>query len=270
MSDTLARIVAYKRDEIAAAKARAPQAEIERRAAAAPAPRGFVAALERTVAAGRYGLIAEIKRASPSRGLIRADFDVATLARAYRDGGATCLSVLTDAPEFQGSLDYLRLARDAVDLPILRKDFMLDPYQVFEARAWGADCILIILAAVSDHEAQALEAAAFLLGMDVLVEVHDEGEMRRALHLKSKLIGINNRNLKSLLVDLCTTESLARMVPAGRMLVSESGLSTPSDLARMARAGARCFLIGEALMRQADVAAATRALLAPAPAQAPA
>ena len=268
MSDTLVRINAYKRKEVAAAKVRVPQAEIERRAAAAPKPRGFVAALERAVAAGRYGLIAEIKRASPSRGLIRADFDVAALARAYKEGGATCLSVLTDAPEFQGSPEYLKLARETVDLPALRKDFMLDPYQVYEARAWGADCILIILASVTDDEAQELENTAFSLGMDALIEVHDAGEMSRALRRRSRLIGINNRNLKTLNVDLATTETLARMVPAGRMLVSESGLGGPSDLARMKRAGASCFLIGESLMRQRDVAEATRALLAPAKATA--
>ena len=268
MSDTLARINAYKRAEIAAAKSRVPQAEIERRAAAAPQPRGFLAALKRAVASGRYGLIAEIKRASPSRGLIRADFDVAALARAYKEGGATCLSVLTDAPEFQGSPEYLKLARETVDLPALRKDFMLDPYQVYEARAWGADCILIILASVTDDEAQELENTAFSLGMDALIEVHDAGEMSRALRRRSRLIGINNRNLKTLNVDLATTETLARMVPAGRMLVSESGLGGPSDLARMKRAGASCFLIGESLMRQRDVAEATRALLAPAKATA--
>ncbi|MGH6980111.1 MAG: indole-3-glycerol phosphate synthase TrpC [Stellaceae bacterium] len=268
MSDTLARINAYKREEIAAAKTRVTPAEIERRAAAAPKPRGFLAALERSVGAGRYGLIAEIKRASPSRGLIRHDFDVAALARAYKEGGASCLSVLTDGPEFQGALDYLKLARETVDLPALRKDFMLDPYQVFEARAWGADGILIILASVSDDEAQTLENTSFSLGMDALIEVHDAAEMTRALRLRSPLIGINNRNLKTLAVDLVTTETLARMVPAGKMLVSESGLGGPADLARMKRAGASCFLIGESLMRQRDVADATRALLDPAKAPA--
>lgn len=263
MSDTLARINAHKRDEIAAAKARVPQRELERRAAAQPPPRGFVAALERAVAAQKYGLIAEIKRASPSAGLIRNDFDVASLARAYREGGAACLSVLTDGPEFQGSLSDLKLAHEAIDLPLLRKDFMLDPYQVYEARAWGADCILIIIASLSINEAQELENTALSLDMDTLIEVHDGHELRRALELKSKIIGINNRNLKSLRVDLATTETLAKMVPNDRLLVSESGLSTQADLARMARAGASCFLIGESLMRQQDVAAATRALLSP-------
>jgi indole-3-glycerol phosphate synthase len=268
VSDTLARINAYKREEIAAAKARVPEGEMRRRAEAAPPPRGFTAALRRAVAAGRYGLIAEIKRASPSKGLIRHDFDVADLARAYRDGGATCLSVLTDGPEFQGALDDLKTARDTVELPVLRKDFMLDPYQVYEARAWGADCILLIVASLSDEEAARLEALALELGMDALIEVHDTNELRRALRLRSPMIGINNRNLKTLKVYLETTETLTRTVPAERLPVSESGLASPADLARMARAGARCFLIGEALMRQADVAAATRALLAPLPASA--
>jgi indole-3-glycerol phosphate synthase len=263
LSDTLARINAYKRDEIAAAMARVPQRELEQRAAAQRPPRGFVAALERAVAAQRYGLIAEIKRASPSAGLIRQDFDVAALARAYCEGGAACLSVLTDGPEFQGSLDDLRLARETTDLPVLRKDFMLDPYQVYEARAWGADCILIIVASLSSNEAQKLENTAFSLGMDVLVEVHNDHELRRALELKSKMIGINNRNLKSLRVDLATTETLAKIAPKDRLLISESGLSSEADLARMARAGASCFLIGESLMRKQDIVAATRALLSP-------
>jgi indole-3-glycerol phosphate synthase len=263
MSDTLARINAYKRDEIAAAKARVPQRELERRAASQAPPRGFVAALERAVGARQYGLIAEIKRASPSAGLIRHDFDVATLARAYREGGAACLSVLTDGPEFRGSLDDLRVAHQVTDLPVLRKDFMLDPYQVYEARASGADGILIIIASLSNDEAQRLENTSLSLGMDALIEVHNQQELHRAFELKSRLIGINNRNLKTLKVDLATTESLAKIVPTDRILVSESGLSTNADLARMAHAGARCFLIGESLMRQQDVAAATRALLSP-------
>jgi indole-3-glycerol phosphate synthase len=263
MSDVLARICADKRRAIAAAKASRPLAVVEREAAAAPPPRGFVAALERALAAGRYGLIAEIKRASPSRGLIRADFDPPALARAYAAGGATCLSVLTDEPYFQGRPEHLVAARAAVDLPVLRKDFMLDPYQVVEARALGADCILLILAALGDDEAQALEREARRWDMDVLVEVHDRAELDRAVRLGAKLVGINNRNLKTLQVDLATTEELAQALPPGRLLVSESGLYAPADLARMARVGARCFLVGEALMKQADVAAATRALLAP-------
>ena len=268
MSDVLERICAEKRVAIAAAKAARPMALVEREAASAAPPRGFAAALERMLAAGRYGLIAEIKRASPSRGLIRADFDPASLARAYARGGASCLSVLTDEPYFQGRPEHLAAARQAVDLPVLRKDFMLDPYQVAEARAIGADCILLILAALDDGEARALEQAALDWGMDVLVEVHDRAELDRAAKLRARLVGINNRNLKTLKVDLATTEELAPALPPGRLLVSESGLETPADLARMARVGARCFLVGESLMRSADVEAATRALLAPAPAEA--
>jgi indole-3-glycerol phosphate synthase len=263
VSDVLARICAGKRDEIANAKAARNLAEIERAARAAAPPRAFVAALGASVAAGRYGLIAEIKRASPSRGLIRADFDPAALAQAYSTGGATCLSVLTDAPHFQGSPDYLVAAREACALPVLRKDFMLDPYQIVESRALGADCVLLIMAALGDADAAALESTAHGLGMDVLIEVHDRAELERALRLRSQLIGINNRNLKTLAVDLAVTEELATLLPPGRMLVSESGLYTPDDLARMARVGARCFLVGESLMKQPDVAAATRALLAP-------
>lgn len=262
MSDVLARICQGKRSEVARAKAVRPVADVERAARTAAPPRGFVAALDRATRAGRYGLIAEIKKASPSAGLIRADFDPPALARAYAEGGAVCLSVLTDAADFQGEPAHLGAARAACALPVLRKDFMLDPYQVVEARAMGADCILLILAALTDAEAAKLESLARECGMDVLAEVHDRAELIRALRLETRLIGINNRDLKTLKTDIATTERLAALVPQDRMLVSESGLATPADLARIARAGVSCFLIGEALMRQEDVAAATAALLA--------
>ena len=262
MSDVLTRICADKRDHIEACKSQTSFDDMMARAGDAPPVRGFIDRLEARAAGGGYGLIAELKKASPSKGLIRENFAPSSLARAYQQGGATCLSVLTDGPYFQGKNDYLTAARMATDLPVLRKDFMLDPYQVYEARAIGADSILLIMAALDDDAAAELEDVADKLSLDVLIEVHNEGELDRALNLRSRLIGVNNRNLKTLEVDLATTETLAVLVPDGRIAVGESGLGSPADLARCAAVGVRCFLIGESLMRQDDVAAATRAILA--------
>lgn len=261
MSDILKEICDKKREHIAGQKEEVPAKALNFLANSQSEPRGFANALKKRVARGEYGLIAEIKKASPSKGLIRENFIPDALAAAYEDGGAACLSVLTDKPYFQGDNIYLKQARAACNLPVLRKDFMLDPYQVLEARAIGADCILLIMAALDDETADSLCNFAHDLGMDVLVETHDAEELKRALEIDADLIGINNRNLKTLDVDIATTEELAPLVPDDHIMVSESGLYTKADLDRMAKAGAMCFLVGESLMRQDDVRLATQTLL---------
>ncbi len=263
MSDVLEKICGDTRSFVAARKAVVSEAELSDLAAAQTAPRGFAARLQAAVDAGGFGLIAEVKKASPSKGLIREDFDPASLARAYELGGATCLSVLTDVPYFQGDDKHLVAARAAIKLPVIRKDFIIDSYQILESRALGADCILLIMAALSDSEAETFYGHAVAMGMDVLVEVHNSEELARASRLRPHLLGINNRNLKTLNVDLATTVELAAMAPEDALLISESGLYTHQDLLRMASAGVSCFLVGESLMRQSDVSAAVQALLGP-------